>query len=80
MYTEGDIREKLKYLCDTAPYIHMTVTLIKPRVEITDACVKLLGVYKHIFQVEHEKNGKKERYSMQYGDIIAGIVKIKELG
>ncbi len=80
MYTETDLREKLKNLCETAPYIHISVSLTKPRVEISDECVKLVGVYKHIFQTEQEKNGRKQRYSIQYGDVIAGIVKIEELG
>ncbi len=80
MYTESDLREKLKSMCETAPDIHISVSFTKPRVEINSECVKLVGAYKHIFQVEQDKNGRKQRYSMQYGDIIAGIVKIEELG
>ncbi len=79
MNTENYLKEKLEKLCEKDPYIHIDVNLAKPHVELSNVRVKIIGVYKHIFQIEEEKNGRIERHSLQYGDIIAGIVKIAEL-
>ena len=79
MNTENYLKEKLEKLCERDPYIHIDVNLSKPHVELSNVRVKIIGVYRHIFQIETEKNGKTDRYSLQYGDIIAGIAKIAEL-
>lgn len=62
-----------------SPSIHISVSLTKPHVELTHVCATLVGVYRHMFQIEAEKNGKMERFSIQYGEIIAGIIRIEEL-
>ncbi len=79
MNTEAYLREKLTTLYQTAPEIHIEANLARAHVELRNARVKLVGVYRHIFRVEEEKNGKIERYAFQYGDIPAEIVKIAEL-
>ncbi len=79
MYTEKNLKEKLTYLFENDPCLHISIYLAKPPIEWKNVSVKLVGVYRHIFQIEREKNGKTERYSLQYGDIVAGIVKISEL-
>ncbi len=79
MYTETYLKEKLKSLYEKNPYIHIHISLLKPHVELSSVCVKLVGVYRHIFQIEIEQREKTERYSIQYGDIASGIVKIDEL-
>ncbi len=79
MYTEENIRKKIKELCKNAPYVHISVSLAKPHVELENVKVKIVGAYAHIFQIEEEKNGKPVRLSVQYGDIPAGIASIKEL-
>ncbi len=79
MNTENYFKERLTELYESDPYIHIDVNLARPRVELNNVRVKITGVYRHIFQIEVEKNGKIERYSLQYGDITVGIVKIAEL-
>ncbi len=79
MNTEAYLREKLTELYQTDPYIHINANLPRAHVELRNARVKLVGVYRHIFQVTEEKNGKTERYAFQYGDITTEIVKIAEL-
>ncbi len=79
MYTEENIRKKIKELCANAPYVHISVSLAKPHIELKDVRVKIVGAYAHIFQIEEEKNGKSVRLSVQYSDIPAGIASIAEL-
>ncbi len=79
MYTEEFIKNKIKDLYQTNPNIHISVSLAKPHIELDNVCVKIVGVYSHIFQVEENKSGKIIRHSVQYGDVSVGIAKIKEL-
>ena len=80
MYTEESMKIRLKTMCQEQPYIHINVSLVHPHVEMKHVRVRLVGVYKNIFLVEEEKDGKTVRYSFQYGDVSAGIVTIEELG
>ncbi len=79
MYTEQYLRTRLRQMCEHAPHIHISVSLTKPHVEISERPAKLVGAYLHIFQIEEEKDGRLERRSMPYGEVIAGIVRIAEL-
>lgn len=79
MYTENYLIERLTELYKSDPYIHINISLARPHVELSDLRVKIVGVYSHIFQIEEEKNGKVERYTWQYGDVIVGIVRISEI-
>ncbi len=79
MYTEEYVKKKIEKLMNTDPYIHVNVTLTKPHIEREGVSVKIVGAYRHIFQVEEEKDGRTERYSVQYREVAAGIIKIAEI-
>lgn len=60
--------------------IHISVKLTRPRVLVEDAPVKIIGVYRNIFQVEEiEGDGALSRHTFQYGDVLIGQVMIEEL-
>ncbi len=78
MYTEQEWKEQLIRRMRIDPYVHICVSLAKPHVEMRGVKVKLVGMYRHIFQIEAQRDGKLERISLQYGDLVAGIVQIEE--
>ncbi len=79
MYTEKYVKNRLLYLLKNDPCIHFDVSLAKPQVEMRNVSAKIIGIYNHIFQIETQQKGRIERYSLQYGDVTAGIIKIFEL-
>ncbi len=79
MYSENLYKAKLTKLYQTNPNIHIDVTLERPHIVMRNVEARLIGAYKHIFQIEVQIKEKTEMHSLQYGDISAGIVKIYEL-
>ncbi len=78
-YNENYFMQKLTELYRTQPDIHVDIFLSRPRTEIKNANARLVGVYRHIFRIEIEKDGKTEQYSIQYGELSTGSIKIAEL-
>ncbi len=79
LYSKDYVKTKLQVLYKTTPTVHITVNLCKPSVQLTMVEARLVGLYEHIFQIEAQRNGRIDKYSIQYSDVMAGIVKIEEL-
>ncbi len=73
------IKGQIKHLYETNPDIHINVRIIRPRVTVEEAPAKNVGVYKNIFQVEENSNGRLNRHTFRYTDVMIGQVVIKEL-
>lgn len=73
------IKNGIKKLYENAPDIHINVNLSRPKIIIEASPAKIVGVHKHIFQIEENENGRPVRHTFQYGDVLIGHITIKEL-
>lgn len=80
MTSLDSIRAEIKRLYETNPDIHMNVSMINPRVTLTNEPVVIKGVYPHIFRIEEHSGGSPKSYIIQYADVLTGHVEISELG
>lgn len=61
------------------PNIRINVSLRKPKLELNDVPVQIIGVYKHIFQIEESSSGNAKRHTLQYGDVLTHNIEILDL-
>lgn len=73
------IKSEIRRLYETDPIIHISVRMTHPKVSVKDAQVRIVGVYRNIFQVEQEGGDRPNRYTLQYTDVLIGQVTIAEL-
>ena len=73
------IKKGIEKLYKTAPNIHISIKTSRPKVNVEEAAVVIIGVYRNIFQVEENDRGRPVRHSFQYGDVLIGHVSIAEL-
>ncbi len=69
------IRFRVQKRFNTNPNIHISVSLNRPKVNVSYQEARISGVYPHIFQIEAQ--GK--RYTLQYADILTKNIFIAEL-
>ncbi len=69
------LKTKPEELYKNSPDIHVDVSMIRPRVEIKNKCAKLIGVYRHIFQIG-SKIASTGTNSIQYGELLTVSVRI----
>ena len=74
-----EIRERIRHLFETAPQIHMNVSITHPRVELQDAPAVIIGVYRNVFRIEETSTGILRTHTLQYADIVTERIKILEL-
>ena len=70
------IRQQIAQRFQTNPGIVINVTLKRPKLNLSNLPVKIVGVYPHIFQVEEEAPGEKKRHTLQYTDVLLHHVEI----
>lgn len=73
------IRRDVRKLFETAPAIHVNVTMRHPKVSVQNGAAVITGVYPNIFQIEEKDNGYVQCHSVQYNDVLIGRVEILEL-
>ena len=74
------IKGEIEKLYKTNPNIHVSLKLARPKLIVKEAPAKITGVYRNIFQIEESDGGRPIRHTVQYGDVLIGQVKIRELG
>lgn len=79
MLPQEKIRNQIKRLYETAPVIHMNISLKKPRLELFNAQATITGVFPHIFQVEETTSGRPVRHTLQYNDVLIKNIVILEM-
>lgn len=78
----ADIREKIRYLYETNPNVHVNIHVRSPRnprKTYTDIPVVIKGVFPNVFQVEDTSSGKPRLYLHQYNEIATKEIEILEL-
>ena len=73
------LQTRLNALYRTDPVIHITVSFSRPKAEMRDQPVRIVGVYKNLFRVQDITVDYPKFYSYQYVDVLTGNVKIREL-
>ena len=73
------IKGVIKRLYETDPNIHVNVRITHPKVIVDGAPVKIIGVYRNIFQIEEYSSGRPIQHTFQYGDVLTGHIVIAEL-
>ncbi len=79
IYSEGQMREKIRKLYEKSPVVHISVTQTRPRVSVKNAACTIIGVYLHFFCVEEASKGLVERHCIRYADILSKRIQIEEL-
>ncbi len=64
------IKEQIQSFYRANQEIRVNVSLNTPKLSLTNAKVKITGVYPHIFQIEEYESGKPRRHTLQYTDIL----------
>ena len=73
------IKTKIQNLYKTNPNIRINVSMTNPKVEFTNECVTIKGVYPHIFRIEECSSGSPKCHTLQYTDILTKHIEVLEL-
>lgn len=79
MTTLQIIKDGIKRLYETAPSVHVSVNMTRPRIVIKDSPAVITGVYPNIFRIEERSSGYLRSHSLQYTDVLIGHINISEL-
>jgi len=79
MQTPESIKARLTELCRTNPNIHVSVSIVHPRVSIQNDPAVLLGTYRNVFRIEERSTGQPRCHTLQYVDVLTGQIRIAEL-
>lgn len=78
---EPEILERIKCdvrtLSQSAPHVHMTLSISRSKTKTERVAGTITGVYPRIFTVEEE--GQNKTHSIQYTDLLTGLVQLDEL-
>ncbi len=78
MKTVEEIKSEIAKLNERGALLHVSIKTTRPRIDVTDATVKIIGVYPHMMRVE-ETADSAACHSIRYTDILIGYVKIREI-
>ncbi len=73
------IKSSIEELFKTNPNIHISVKIARPKLVVEKTPAVITVVYKNIFQIEENHTGCMARHTIQYVDVLVGIVVIDEL-
>lgn len=77
--TEAWIHSRILRLQRTNPNIHIHYQNMHPRINVTNAPVRIRNVYAHVFELEYEQDGQKCIKILSYADVISRRIEIVEL-
>ena len=73
--TVNEIKQKIQFLYQKNPDIHITVYMNRPKVRVENREARIKAIYPNVFKIETQ--GRE--YTAQYVDILTGNLKIAEL-
>ncbi len=71
------IHDSILYLYNNHPDIHIDKK--DSKIPILSSSVRIVGVYKNIFQIEENVGGEARRHTLPYTDILGKQIAIREL-
>ena len=73
------IKQQVRELYEENPSVHMTLAIARSKVRTEQVAGTITGVYPRIFTVEDTNSVPAKTHSVQYTDLLTGIVKLDEL-
>lgn len=73
------IKAGIKKLYETHPDVHINVRMTRPTLTLLNESVTIIGVYRHLFQVQEHNSGFERKYSIPYNDVLTNQIEILEL-
>ena len=73
------IKSGIKKLYETHPDVHINVRMTRPTVSLSNESVTIIGVYRHLFQIQEHSSGHERKYTIPYNDILTNQIEILEL-
>lgn len=73
------IKQSIEKTNRTNPNIRVNVSFAQPKIRLSDVEAKIVGVYAHIFQIEDLTLSQKQRYTLQYTDILLGNIELLDM-
>ena len=71
------IRKEITILFNTTPQVRITVRQNRPKLELTDLPVQIVGVYENLFRVKDLTAPYPKYYTFSYADVWTGAVKVR---
>ena len=79
IYELEQIRRRISERYRSDPNIRINVSLRQPKLRLSNVPVKIMGVYRHIFQVEETSPGQPKRHALQYPDVLTYSIELLDL-
>lgn len=76
---EERVKNAIQAQMARAPQIHIGVKTNTAKPAHEEVPCKLVGAYRHIFQVEIPEHGLPQLHTFRYTDVVCGYVTIREL-
>ena len=76
---EQTIKNRIRELYESNPHIHISISMRRPRIELSNVEAVIKGVYSHLFSIEVRDKGYPQTYNVQYTEILINRVEIAEL-
>ena len=73
------IKAGIKKLYETHPDVHISVSMTRPRTTVLNESVTIIGVYRHLFQIQEHSSGYERKYSIPYSEVLTNQIEILEL-
>ena len=73
------IRQKIRFLYEHNPNIHINLTMTHPKVDLKNSPAVIRGIYPHVFRIEECVSGYPQCHTLQYKEILTGQIEIVEL-
>lgn len=77
--TEEAARSKILKLKKASTNVHISHYNIFPKIAVVNEPASIENVYAHLFEIEYVVDGRKQRKSYTYADLICGRIVIHEL-
>ena len=72
------VKKEIDTIYKTKPYVYVNVLRKPYRCDLQNALVAIKAVYPHIFIIEETGKNSTRHYAIQYNDIVAKMIEIKE--
>ena len=73
------LKDLIAELYKTAPDIHISISLSRPKLTVVNEPVRIVGVYAHIFMIEERSTGNPRMHSLSYTQLLTDKVRIAEI-
>lgn len=73
------IKAGIKTLYEKHPDVHINIKMTRPTLTLLNEPVTIIGVYRHLFQIQEHSSGFERKYTIPYNDVLTNQIEILEL-